>query len=523
MSQLSEAQIEQRREAAKARWSRYGRQAQHAAIAGAIGAGVAGLAFRRPRPALLGAALTAAIPAGRFLAREISGDPDLEGATLSDKQTASVLRDFGARTMRERLIVRDRSGRVTMDNLGGKESVAAITLLDVVRGESRRPDSSAWHNHPHPALPSATDLLFGQRGVVVQPDGSTARFKWVGGDVYRDGLGELSDVASEVLKLSGEAQGALREKAVKDWSPAEVGQYAQRWSKHLEGLKRRKLIELEIRPSALSKRQAGQPLSDAERNQRVEAARARWANASTRGDGEAAPKKPWSGERLGLARGMKVQASTTLAPTWRHNYDGSEWGHDAPPAQDGGRMYQALSRRPQVPDGMKTEDFVALGRWASATSRDMRDRIVAEGVDGDRARKKLSTIPASRRNDAEAIKMAFNHARMLALHDIGLIRVKDFKLTPEAKEKLQGLEPFMWRARRQISNPLREQHAETWASIRRQYGEAFADGRTHRVATRGAAAGETKRRFERHSTLVKEAPADWWAGSGLIVPVGWEA
>lgn len=274
--------------------------------------------------------------------------------------------------------------------------------------------------------------------------------------------------------------------------------------------------------SALFKREAGQPLSDAEHKQRVEAARARWAKAGPAGAGDAQPApRPWTGQRLGLGRDMKVQASSVLAPAWRHNYDGREWGSATPPDQAGGRMYETLSRRPQVPDGMSQQDFVALGRWAASTTRDMRDRIVAEGLDGDRARKRRGTIPESKRGDQEAIKMAFNHARMLALHDVGLIRISDFKLTPEAKDKLKGLEPFMWRARRQMSNPLREQHAETWAAIRRQYGQAFDDGRTHRVATRGNAAGELKRRFERHSTMVKAAAGAWWLGTDLVVPAGW--
>jgi hypothetical protein len=100
--------------------------------------------------------------------------------------------------------------------------------------------------------------------------------------------------------------------------------------------------------------------------------------------------------------------------------------------------------------------------------------------------------------------MAFNHARTLALHDVGLVRVPNFSMTDEAKAKLAGMEPFMWRARRQMTNALRDQHGAHWAKARQQFGDAFADGRTHRFDTAGGVkAGDPKKRFERHSTMVK--------------------
>ncbi len=277
---------------------------------------------------------------------------------------------------------------------------------------------------------------------------------------------------------------------------------------------------------ALTKRD----LSAAEHQQRVDAAKARWAGyagaTQPRRAAQATeePSKPgWTGERLGVARGIKVQASTTIAPTWKHNYDGREWGYgaDGPPQDQGGRVYAALERKPLVPKEMTADQFVTFGRQVMDTTRSMRDAIIKEGLTGDRGlstggkdkKRAKATIPESRQGDTEAHRMAFNHARTLALHDVGLIRVPSFSLSGEAKEKLAGLEPFMWRARRQITNRLRDQHPEHWAASRRQFGDEFQDRRTYVRSTRGGIqAGERKRKFERHSTMVKR----WSAASSAI-------
>lgn len=259
-------------------------------------------------------------------------------------------------------------------------------------------------------------------------------------------------------------------------------------------------------------------LSDAQIQQRRDAARARWAGHTPAGEGQAGerPRKPWTGERLGVGRGMKVQASSTLAPVWRSNYDGAEWGYSATgPEKDGAtRIYSRFDRKPQIPPGMSEAEYVKLGQWAVGRSRELKDAIIAEGIAGDRKKKRYPTIPADKIEDRRAISDAFNHARELALHDVGLWRVRDFSMTPEAKAKLAGMEPFIWRARRQLSNPIREERKETWAATRAQHGMEFTDGRTYRHGTKGGRQqGDKKKRFERHSVLVKR-----WAGALCQAP-----
>lgn len=258
----------------------------------------------------------------------------------------------------------------------------------------------------------------------------------------------------------------------------------------------------------LFKRAGDGQLSDAEHQQRVNAAKARWANhapaVNSVGGNVNSPaviRKPWTGQQLGLGRDVRVQAQGMLSPVWQHNYDGREWGfgREGAPKEAGGKTYLALDRKPQKPAAMSDADFIELGRWANATANERRADILDEGINGNRGRKTRPTVPEAKRGDAEALRLAFNHARMLAMNDVGLIRVDPgFRLAPEAKEKLQGMERFMWRARRQISNALRDGRGPAWAQIRAEHGDVFADGRLGQD-------GKPRRKFPYHSVMVKGA------------------
>lgn len=396
---------------------------------------------------------------------------------------------------------------------------------------------STWFNRPQaqpwrvdrPSLGAGIKQAFNAPGVGIR-DGAKAAFTSV-----RQGVGArigqaASALASRVPRLGSKSKGALL-------LGGAMGAAHWMFGKGAEG--------------EMRKRAGDGVITEAERQQRVNAAKARWekagrtVSAATREIEDAPPldrnamiqamgyrgrdpntvtigpyrttvepspaKKPWTGQQLGLGRDVRVQAQSMMSPVWRHNYQGDEWGfgREGPKQEGGGKTYLVMNRKPQKPKGMSEAEFIDIGRRANALANARREDIIAEGLgqkligedgrDRLRNRKAQATIPEAKRGDKEAVRLAFNHARMLAMNDVGLVRVDpDFRLTPEAKEKLKGMERFMWRARRQISNTLRDDRslAPVWSQIREEHGDLFRDGRL-------GPDGKPKRYFPYHAQMVK--------------------
>ena len=333
----------------------------------------------------------------------------------------------------------------------------------------------------------------------------------------------------------------------------------------------------------MGKRAPGQPLSDEERQQRVEAAKARWEKHRAAGGGQPQAQErtrfataeharaPWTAERLGLAPGMKSPAwmrqyrteedwsdeerpekpfriedpSTARRPERREGvkideaearaaverhiatrgvrrYDEHQPKERSPsaprprraaPAQapatdpaappaNGGRNYHWTKRTPQKPDGMSDEDYLDLGQQAVALTNGMRSWSITKG------RRRKGQIPEG--TDEATERLAFNHARNLALHDVGLIHY-DWAHTDEAKEKLKPLQGYITKARREMNTRLRDGFPGAWAPFRQQFGTA---GATAGGARAGFAHGQEedadRKAFYRHHVLIKR----WGGGLG---------
>jgi hypothetical protein len=243
----------------------------------------------------------------------------------------------------------------------------------------------------------------------------------------------------------------------------------------------------------LAKRAGDGVISDAEREQR-----------------RAAGKASAEARRKGVPGGPK------FSPTRRSLYSqyvptkGDRAGWDAMPDVDqGGDAKEATGPfvrrdlKPQVPKTLGEDGYVELGRWASQATRDARpdlyERAAAKGLlpgEGKRA--------AEAKLDAKAVRLAYNHARNLAMHDVGLFRY-DFAQGDEAIEQLKPLIPFMRYTRDSLKNTLLSGRPGEWAQFRREFGKEHADGRVHAFDTRGQKAGEKKRHFERRLNFLVNA------------------
>jgi hypothetical protein len=167
------------------------------------------------------------------------------------------------------------------------------------------------------------------------------------------------------------------------------------------------------------------------------------------------------------------------------------------------RGYFALTAlRPQVPAKLGQEGYAEIARWAGQATTDARvdiyERAAAKGL-----------IPGEGRRDNEAkldpkaVRAAYNHARNLALHDVGLIAY-DWRHSDEGVEAMRPLVPFMRYTRDSLQNVLLSGRPGEWAAFRREFGTPFKDGRTYQHDTRGQKAGEPKKAFERHLNFLKD-------------------
>lgn len=226
---------------------------------------------------------------------------------------------------------------------------------------------------------------------------------------------------------------------------------------------------------------AKRDLSDAEHQQRVAAGKASAAKRKSGGVGGPRLKQPsW-------------YRQTRIDPN-DPDFDGTGKAQDA--TTEGG-AYRHIEMRPQRPAAMADDEYHALARYAGETTRGIRDKVLTDG-------KNKRMIPDG--TDPKTAKLAYEHARKLALHDVGLADMR-FRMTPETVEQLQPLHPFIWHARRAQANALRQGKPGAWAPFRQEFGKPFKDGRTYAFDGAGHKAGDEKKRFYRHLQLVKAAGA----------------
>ena len=275
----------------------------------------------------------------------------------------------------------------------------------------------------------------------------------------------------------------------------------------------------------LAKRAGDGVISDAEREQRRAAGRASAEARRNRAGGDDQPRA--------------VPGGPKFSPTRRSiysQYRPSEAPEAAPPVNpqidpasvrypEGTRLsfpergYFALTAlRPQVPAKLGQEGYTEIARWAGQATTDARPDIY------ERAATK-GLIPGEGRRDNEpkldpkAVRAAYNHARNLALHDVGLIAY-DWRHSDEGVEAMKPLVPFMRYTRDSLQNVLLSGRPGEWAEFRREFGTPFKDGRTYQHDTRGQKAGEQKKAFERHLNFLKdkEGKAPRMADLGRIPP-----
>jgi hypothetical protein len=261
----------------------------------------------------------------------------------------------------------------------------------------------------------------------------------------------------------------------------------------------RRAAEERAKRDGLGKRAGDGHLSEAEHAQRVAAARASAEKRRGAGGGpEAGSREPRA-----LPGGPSPQPKkSSLFSQYRADPDDKEWkgrGDDAPAPRSG--PFVRSVQKPQVPKELGEEKYVELARWAAGRTRDMRPdvltRAAAKGLIPGEGRRANEAKP-----DPKTVRVAYNLARNLALHDVGVFEF-DWNLTPEAQEQLRPLVPFMRYARRVQGNALREEKAGEWAPFRREFGKPFKDGRTYAKDTRGQKAGEEKKAFARHLHFLK--------------------
>lgn len=194
-------------------------------------------------------------------------------------------------------------------------------------------------------------------------------------------------------------------------------------------------------------------------------------------------------------RGAKVELPADLAPQL--------------PTAGGGR-FKMVDMRPQVPSTMTKDEYTELGAWAGQRTREVRDEHIKRSIGrkdpgGHRGG---MLLPAGTDPKDRDVKLAYNMARNLAMHDVGLISY-DYRMTPETIQALQPHRTFIKHTRRYLGNILRSERPGVWAQFRREFGKEFADGRTHKFDTAGQKAGEKKKYFERHLNFLKS----WNAGA----------
>jgi hypothetical protein len=344
------------------------------------------------------------------------------------------------------------------------------------------------------------------------------------------------------------------------------------------------ISEAKLRSPTLTKRSPGTPLSEEERQQRVEAARARWANHIPDADPEPAPAaaaarakwrppsqrinqvsrkeyaarnaaakerwraiqeakfndrearraklaageeappdkgkvyfdpttrpeqpaeprpqgRGWTGARLGVGRGVKT-ATWPGSRAWDVQ-DGKLVAYETP-EKGPGRTYRTWKVTPLKPKDMPDAEYIAIGRKAVAQMEGWKGPIFEDIVRTDSFRDK-PVMPAD--PDPRVVRIAWNHARQMALNNVMLQRVEgDFSFNPRVREQLRGYEGLVRDLTYRLTGRLRHETPETWARFRAEFGQEKADGAVYLKDTKGGfKAGEKRKAGQRHAVLVKRA------------------
>jgi hypothetical protein len=172
----------------------------------------------------------------------------------------------------------------------------------------------------------------------------------------------------------------------------------------------------------------------------------------------------------------------------------------------GGTRFKMMVQRPQVPSTMSQEQYIELARWAAQRTREERDehikRSIGRNDPGGHKHKML--LPADANPKDPDIRFAFNVARNIAMHNVGLFHY-DYQMTPETIQAMQPYKAFIKHTARKLGDVLRSERPGVWAQFRREFGQEFKDGRTYKFDTAGQVTGEKKKFFLRHEPAVKAA------------------
>jgi hypothetical protein len=167
--------------------------------------------------------------------------------------------------------------------------------------------------------------------------------------------------------------------------------------------------------------------------------------------------------------------------------------------------FKEITRKPQIPSTMTQGEYVELARWSKDRLTQERDAQIERSI-GRRdpgGHKNKIMIPVGTDPKDKDVRLAFNVARDLAMHDVGLWAY-DHRMTPETIKALDPYKAYIKHTRRYLGDILRREKKGTWGVFRDEFGKEFADGRVRRFDTAGGnKAGEKKKAFARHMHFLK--------------------
>ena len=197
----------------------------------------------------------------------------------------------------------------------------------------------------------------------------------------------------------------------------------------------------------------------------------------------------WGQAGTGRGREARIRSNVGSMQAWAKKKD-TEFA-DVVPESGGRRGFKSFSFKPQMHSGFKDEmSFHEFAGKVGAVLRAGKPKIMESA-------EKKGLIPPG--TDQADLRMAFNHARHIALHEAGLGEYK-YALNDEAKQRLKPLERFMWHVRRSImqdaNHGLRARFKGQWKQFKDEFGYEFADKR------KDIRTGETRRRFYPHMNML---------------------
>lgn len=248
------------------------------------------------------------------------------------------------------------------------------------------------------------------------------------------------------------------------------------------------------------------PLSQAELEQRRAAGRASAEKRRGKGKyygkdtGEAPGVVQSAWGQKGSGRDKETRIKSVLGSHYRAHLD-KEFS-DVVPESAGRGGFKEFAFTPQRPSHMSDEDYNKVALRAGQVTKALKDPIIQGAV-------KAGKIPPG--TDPKTVNRAFAHARLLALHEVGLGKYH-FRMEDQTKETMKPLVPFIWYARRRLTQDpqgLRPQFKGQWKQFKDEYGEPFKDNR------KDPRTGEVRRRFYPHMELLR-------ADQGLPLTKGWK-